>query len=307
MNLKQKLKEPLNEKYKTYLVKFKTYLLGERGLSKNTILSYVNDITEFLSFLEQQLHIKDIKQVNRAIIRAFIAELKNLNYKNSSISRKISALKTFFKLLARKSIVSVNPLMYISQIKKEKHLPNFLTKEEIINLLESIEPKDFISLRDRAILELLYSSGLRISEVSELNENDLDLYEGLVVVLGKGNKQRVVPIGDIALHYLIEYLKQKHKIGFNNKALFVNRYGGKISVRGIRKIVSKWVKKACIVKKVSPHSFRHTFATHLLESGCDLRSIQEMLGHKNLSTTNIYTHVTVDRLKKVYEKTHPRK
>lgn len=307
MNLKQKFKKDLSDNYRNYLLKFKTFLVGERCFPKTTIRAYLVDVEEFLLFLEQRLNIKDIVQVNRSVVRSFIAELQSLNYKNSSISRKISVLKIFFKFLTQKNVISTNPLIYITQIKKSKHLPNFLTKDEIIKLLNIIEPKDFISLRDRALFELLYSSGLRISEVVNLDESSIDLYEGLVTVLGKGGKQRIVPVGDVALHYIIEYLKQKTKIFPTNKALFVNRYGNRITDRGIRKLINKWTKKVNITKHISPHTFRHTFATHLLDAGCDLRSIQEMLGHKSLSTTNIYTHTTLERLKKVYEKTHPRK
>jgi site-specific recombinase XerD len=209
-------------------------------------------------------------------------------------------------LLAKKYISS-NPALYISNIKKEKILPSFLSKNEVEKLLSLIEPKDFKTSRDRALLELLYSSGLRISEVAKLLESDIDLYEGSVLVKGKGNKERIVPVGDIATRYIREYLKFKHNQGFKNPTLFLNKFGKPLSVRGIRKIITLWVKKASIHKKVTPHTFRHTFATHLLDAGCDLRSIQEMLGHKSLSTTNIYTHVSIERLKKVYEETHPRR
>ncbi len=195
----------------------------------------------------------------------------------------------------------------MGNIKKLKRLPTFLTKEEISNLFSLIEPEDFMSARDRAILELLYSSGLRISELTQLTEYDIDLYEGLVTVKGKGNKERVVPVGDVAIKYIKEYLRYKHQFNPNEKYLFLNKFGKNLSIRGVRKIILRWIKKASIHKKVTPHTFRHTFATHLLESGCDLRSIQEMLGHQSLSTTNIYTHLTIERLKKIYQEAHPRK
>ncbi|MFN3550388.1 MAG: site-specific tyrosine recombinase/integron integrase [Endomicrobiia bacterium] len=308
-NLKQKIQpENLSDEYKILLTKFKTYLIAEKNLAENTIVSYINDLEEFLLFIYNNLKIKNIEQVNKITIRSFIAELQKLNYKRNSISRKVNALKVFFKFLAIKKYIHQNLILYINNVKKEKTLPNFLTKNEIKKLLSLIEPKDFLSSRNRAILELLYSSGLRISELSQLTENDIDLYEGLVYITkGKGNKERVVPVGEIALKFIKEYLNFKYKIGFTNKTLFLNKFGKPLSIRGIRKIISLWVKKASIHKKVTPHTFRHTFATHLLEAGCDLRSIQEMLGHKSLSTTNIYTHLTLERLKKVYEEVHPRR
>ncbi len=313
MNIKESIireidkKATLSDEYNKLIVKFKTFLVGERGFYGNTVNSYILDIEEFLLFITYKLGIKHINEVNKLVIRSFVAELQKLEYKKSSIARKISSLKTFFKFLVKKQIIEKNPLLYIYNVKREKLLPKFLTKEEITKLLELIQPKDFFTSRDRAILELLYSSGLRISELAGLNENDIDMYEGIVTVVGKGNKERIVPVGDVALNYIRQYLNYKTQAGFVNKALFLNKNGKRLTVRGIRGILSKWITLAALHKKVSPHTLRHTFATHLLEAGCDLRSIQEMLGHKSLSTTNIYTHVTLERLKKVYETAHPRK
>lgn len=306
-SLKQLMTLPLSEQNNKYILIFKTYLLGEKGFPRTTISAYLLDVEEFFMYIEQKLKLTDIKLVNRTAIRSFMSQLQELGYKKSSISRKVSALKIFFKLMIRKNIINSNPLQYTTTIKKDRLLPTFLTKEEVTKLLDLISSNNLTNSRDRAILELMYSSGLRISELASLNESDLDIYEGLVTVLGKGSKERIVPVGDVALNFLRNYLKFKSQSKFNEKALFINRYGRRLSVRGIRKIVAHWVKTASLHKKVSPHTFRHTFATHLLESGCDLRSIQEMLGHKSLSTTNVYTHVTLERLKNVYEKTHPRR
>ncbi len=281
--------------------------MAEQNVSPNTTIAYIGDITEFFWFVFSKLKIKEVELVNKVVVRSFISYLQDLNYEKSSIIRKVNSLKTFFRFLIRKKIIQFNPVLYISNIKKAQRLPTFLTKEEIENLFSLIEPKDFASARDRALLELFYSSGLRISEVAQLTEDDIDLYEGLVTVKGKGNKERIVPVGDIALKYLREYMRYKHKLVNAEKYLFLNKFGQRLSVRGIRKVVSKWIKKAAIHKKVTPHTFRHTFATHLLEAGCDLRSIQEMLGHQSLSTTNIYTHLTIERLKKIYQEVHPRK
>ncbi len=304
--LQQKITD-LPEYYRNLITKFKTYLIAEQNVSNNTVVSYTTDLFEFFNYIFFELKIKNVQVVNRSVVRSYVTKLQNLGYKKSSISRKINSLRTFFKFLVRKKILQTNPLIYLFSIKKEKSLPNFLTKEEIEKLFSLIEPTDFISARDRAILELLYSSGLRISELAQLTEDDIDLYEGLVTVQGKGGKQRSVPVGSVAISCIKEYLKYKYELGIRKKELFLNKFGNRLSVRGIRKIVAKWVKKAAIHKKVSPHTFRHTFATHLLDAGCDLRSIQEMLGHKSLSTTNVYTHLTLERLRNVYEKVHPRK
>ncbi|MCS7151742.1 MAG: tyrosine recombinase [Endomicrobia bacterium] len=304
--LKQSL-ERLTESYKSLLTKFKTFLIAEQCVSKNTLIAYVFDICNFLEYLCVKLKVKSIEDVNKTILRSYISLLQTAGYKRSSIRRKLNAIRTFFKFLVRKKHIKYNPIIYVSSIKREKNLPNFLTKKEVEELLSLIEPKDIFSARDRALMELLYSSGLRISEISELTEDDIDIYEGIVTVRGKGGKERIVPVGDVALIYIKRYLQYKHKEGMKTKYLFINKFGEKISVRSIRNIVSKWVKLAAIHKRVTPHTFRHTFATHLLDAGCDLRSIQEMLGHQSLSTTNIYTHLTLERLKKVYEEIHPRK
>jgi len=297
----------ISEYYKNFITKFKTYLIAEQNASNNTIVSYINDLYEFFSYIYDEIKIRNIQDVTKSVVRSYVIKLQSLGYKKNSISRKVNSLRTFFKFLVRKKFLQTNPLLYLSSIKKDKNLPSFLTKEEIQKLFSLIQPVDFISARDRAILELFYSSGLRISELAQLTEDDIDLYEGLVVVQGKGNKERIVPVGEVALNYLKEYIRYKYKLGIKKKEMFLNKFGNKLSVRGIRKIVAKWINKAAIHKKVSPHTFRHTFATHLLDAGCDLRSIQEMLGHKSLSTTNIYTHLTLERLKNVYEKVHPRK
>jgi tyrosine recombinase XerC len=295
------------EIYKSLITKFKTYLIAEQNVSHNTVLAYTTDLYDFFSYIFYEVKIKNIQDVTKLVVRSYITKLQSLGYKKTSISRKINTLRTFFKFLVRKNFLHTNPILYLSSIKKEKSLPSFLTKDEIIKLFSLIQPIDFISARDRAILELLYSSGLRISELAQLTEDDIDLYEGLVTVQGKGGKERTVPVGSVAIGFIREYLKYKYELGIRKKELFLNKFGNRLSVRGIRKIVAKWVEKAAIHKKVSPHTFRHTFATHLLDAGCDLRSIQEMLGHQSLSTTNIYTHLTLERLKNVYEKVHPRK
>jgi len=187
--------------------------------------------------------------------------------------------------------------------KAEKHLPNFLTVGEINLILSSTDTSKISGLRDRAILELLYSSGLRISELTTLSKTDVDYFSGTVKVMGKGGKQRLVPVGDIALDIIRKYLKMRND---SSAVLFAGNKLQKLSARCIQKMLKKYLKKAGITKKITPHSLRHTFATHLLDNGCDLRSVQEMLGHKNLATTQIYTHVTSQMMKKIYDKVHPR-
>lgn len=294
------------DEFKKFLIKFKTYLIAEKRSPENTIISYISDLKEFFIYVANNLKINSINNINKLTLRSFVSELQSKGYRKNSIARKVNTIKSFFKFLTLKGFIENNPIIYVSNIKKDKILPNFLSIEEINKLLSAIKPVDFNLLRDRTILELLYSSGLRISELAQISEDDIDFYEGILLVKGKGDKERIVPVGDIALKFLMEYLKLKKQRGLNEKKIFVNKYGKPLSIRGIRKIITKWVKKILKHKRITPHTLRHTFATHLLEAGCDLRSIQEMLGHKNLSTTNIYTHITVERLKKIYGKTHPR-
>ncbi|MCB4791751.1 MAG: tyrosine recombinase XerC [Elusimicrobia bacterium] len=282
--------------------KFFQYLRAERNYSKNTLRAYEADLRDFYSFLKDNYPAKKPHQSERIIFREYLSFLGKKNLKRSSVIRKAAALRSLFKFLTREKIVAKNPFLYVSTPKKEKRIPVFLSEEEIRGLFSLNE----IKLRDRAMLELLYSGGIRIEELVSLNINDINFIEGLVRVWGKGNKERIVPVGDKSLSVLHDYIKETRRNPGSEPALFINRFGKRISSRGARKTLHQWFLKAGFIKKVSPHTLRHSFATHLLDRGCDLRSVQEMLGHSSLVTTQVYTHVTTESLKRIYNKSHPR-
>ena len=281
--------------------KFIQFLKIQKNISENTALAYRRDIEQFSRFL--QIKNLKIKNVDKFTVRDYLANVLQPVEKKSSIIRKIAALRGFFNFLVKCKVLIISPMDFVLTPKAEKHLPNFLTVGEINLILSSTDTSKISGLRDRAILELLYSSGLRISELTTLSKTDVDYFSGTVKVMGKGGKQRLVPVGDIALDIIRKYLKMRND---SSAVLFAGNKLQKLSARCIQKMLKKYLKKAGITKKITPHSLRHTFATHLLDNGCDLRSVQEMLGHKNLATTQIYTHVTSQMMKKIYDKVHPR-
>jgi integrase/recombinase XerC len=254
----------------------------------------------------------EIEKVDRIDIRKYLSFLHRKNRK-SSIARKISTLRSFYKYLVREQVIPSNPAKSVSTPKIEKTLPTTLTVDEAFRLMESPETisEKFSEgsrekgLRDRAILELLYSSGLRVSELVGLNSNQLDLDLGIVKVMGKGRKERIVPVGAKAIEALVAYLKER-KIVEGDEPIFVNSLGGRLTARSVGRLMEGYSRRSGIFRKVSPHSLRHTFATHLLDAGADIREIQEMLGHSSLSTTQRYTHVSMGKLMEVYDKAHPR-
>ena len=269
---------------------FLQYLKAERGFSGNTSKAYKNDLNEFYLFIAGNYPKKKIVDLDRIIIRDYFVYLEKNNLKRSTVIRKISALRSFFKYLTRTDIIEKNPFTYLSTPKAEKRIPVFLSEREIGTLFSM----DGIKVRDRAMLELLYSCGLRIEELVRLNLVDVDFMSGMVRVWGKGNRERMVPAGDNCLDTVNSYLKQREKVLKISKeklkrefALFLNFRGVRISARGARKVLDSWFKSAALNKKVSPHTIRHSFATHLLDRGCDLRSVQEMLGHSSMATTQI--------------------
>jgi len=247
----------------------------------------------------------DVDKVDRLVLRRYLSFLHKKNRK-SSIARKISALRSFFKYLIREQLASANPAKSVSSPKLEKVLPTTLTVDEAFRLVESpAEEPDHPSLRDQAILELLYSSGIRVSELVGLNLKQLDLDLGLVRVMGKRRKERIAPVGSKAIESLRAYLKERGEMG-EEEPLFVNRWRRRLTSRSVGRLVKKYTKRAGIFRNISPHTLRHSFATHLLDSGADIREIQEMLGHASLSTTQRYTHLTLGKLMEVYDKAHPR-
>jgi tyrosine recombinase XerC len=284
-----------------FIEKFLRYLEIEKNYSSHTILNYKLDLQDFATFLGNT----DLEKVDYLCLRKYLAVLKEKNLKSQTVNRRLSALRSFFKFLVREGHLKTNPCLALSSPKLKKHLPNFLTEEEVSKLIESAFAKnkdDSMGLRDRAILETFYSTGMRISEVSSLSLDDIDFIGGIIKVMGKGKKERIVPIGDAASLAIKEYLERRKK---QNEAVFLNKNGRRITARGIRDVVSKYIQRASLKQGVSAHTLRHSFATHLLNRGADLRTVQELLGHANLSTTQIYTHLTTDRLKSVYDKAHP--
>ena len=299
-----------------HLESFRDYLQFEKNCSPHTVRNYISDLRQYLAFLTER-EIKTL-EVDRLTIRSWLANLQRKIGKNSA-GRKVASVRGFYRFLLREGEVSLNPMEDVSIPKAEKRLPKFFSVDDIFRLMESPSSDKQLILRDRAILELLYSSGLRVSELTNLNISDIDMKAEIIKVLGKGNKERMVPIGGKALQALIAYMDAKNRrdetpgrpSGKKDRAeacraLFLNYRGDRLTSRSVARIVEKYLRKAGIPGKGSPHTLRHSFATHLLDSGADLRGIQELLGHASLSTTQKYTHITTDKLMEVYDKAHPR-
>lgn len=284
-----------------YIEKFIRYLEIEKNYSKYTISNYRLDLEGFKRFLGNSA----LEKIDYLVLRKYLAILKEKNLKNRTVGRHLSTLRSFFKFLIREGYLKTNPIAGLSSPRQEKPLPLFLTEEEVTKLIGAVKLNNERGFRDRAVVETFYSTGIRVSELVGLNIEDIDFIGGIVKVMGKGKKERIVPIGDIALSAIRAYLERRKKEQ-EAKALFLNKSGKRITDRGVRNIIDKYIRIASIKQGVSPHTLRHSFATHLLNRGADLRSVQELLGHVNLSTTQIYTHLTTEKLKKVYDKAHPR-
>jgi len=281
--------------------------LKEKNASEFTLKNYYVDIKQFLRFLKKEQGNINLQEVTYAIIRKFLGELTEgpVHYSRTSIARKLSCLRSFFKFLNQRGIIHTNPIRFLRTPRLGLRLPSFLTEEEVVALLESPPPTPS-GLRDRAIMEMLYATGIRVSELAGLNLSDIDILGGTIRVFGKGKKERIVPVGRPALSALAEYLKTRRGLSRMDKnAVFLNERGGRLSCRSIETILTKYARIAGL-KKVTPHTLRHSFATHMLSRGADLRMVQELLGHRSLSTTQIYTHITPQRLKEVYNIAHPR-
>ncbi|MFA6431632.1 MAG: tyrosine recombinase XerC [Candidatus Margulisiibacteriota bacterium] len=280
---------------------FVGYLKNERNYSPHTISNYLRD----LKFLDKFILGKEL---NRLTAREYLLELEKNKFAKRSIARKLSAARSFFRYLLREKKVKANPFENILTPKLPKKLPNFLYKDEVSSIFNKINTDDPQGLRDLAIIEIIYGTGIRVVEASGLNLNDVDYDEGEIRVMGKGSKERIVLFGSHAKSALVEYLKEARGKLLSNKrssALFIGRKGNRLSSRHIERRIKYYAKAAGIAKKVTPHTLRHSFATHLLSGGADLRTVQELLGHVSLSTTQVYTHITKERLKEVYDKAHP--
>lgn len=292
---------------KDALSEYKQYLIVEKGLSKNTIYSYIRDLIAFSNFIGEEYEINQIENINKEHIHLYLKELSKTNCTNS-ISRKLVSLRMLYIFLVKENIVKENLMGSFTLPKRDKKLPIVLSQEEMIEILDGIIVCDAISSRNRCMVELLYATGMRISELLNLTLKDLNIKMGFIKVIGKGNKERMIPIGSYVGEILEQYIND-YRAEFNIKndsLLFFNKHGQRLSREEFYSILQTIVNSTSITKKVSPHTFRHTFATHLLENGADLRSIQELLGHSDISTTTIYTHISNQKIRSEYQQFHPR-
>ncbi len=303
---------------KALIERFLEYLRVEKNASEHTLRSYGADLEQFRSFLlSSDLHVDKkrgdvaVENIDHLAIRAYLSHLYR-GHKKSSLARKLAAQRSFFKYLVEEGLLAQSPAEIVATPKQEKPLPTFLPVDEVFSLLDTTDKSTIWGARDRAMLETLYSCGIRVSELVGLTDGDIDFTLGILKVYGKGRKERIVPIGEKALAAIRDYLPQRegiisrlHSPGFK-APLFINRRGGRLTSRSVARILQKHLLRCGLLRKVGPHALRHSFATHLLDAGADLRAIQELLGHVSLSTTQRYTHVSVDKLMEVYDRAHPR-
>ena len=296
---------------KDLLEQFRAYLLVEKNFSQYTAKAYTSDVMSFLIWLEDT----DVSSVDYNKIREYLRFIYKYNYKKTTVARKISALRTFYKYLYRERVVEANPVAGVSAPKKTKSLPKFLDKEEIEQILNNVNIESPSGFRNRAILELLWATGMRISELSGLNFGDLNLEHNEIKVFGKGSKERIVLISERAKQYLERYIHTARRLVAKdfppppqeeNSPVFINNTGYRLNPKTIRNVINSIAEKISLPKKVTPHMFRHSFATYLIENGADLRVVQELLGHASISNTQIYTHISTKHLTDTYNKAHPR-
>ncbi len=289
------------------LVDFLNYLQNEKQYSNFTVANYERDIKYFFEFLKDK-KITQFQNIDYQHIREYLIHLHNHQYSKKTISRYISSLRTFFKYLYIEGIIKNNPMILVSNPKLDKKLPNFLYTNDLEKLLSTPSCDDIYGIRDNLILELLYSSGIRVSELVNIKLSDINYNDCQIKILGKGNKERYVLFGEICLNKLNNYLSlsRVYLDVKHSNYLILNRNGGQITTRSIEKILQKYQKLSSIKVNVTPHTLRHTFATHLLDGGADLKTVQELMGHESLSSTQVYTHITSERLRSVYLKSHPR-
>ena len=300
----------MHSEIESHLQFFVNWLEIEKGYSPNTVSAYRRDILQFFAHFDDN---PSVDEVDMHRVRSYVFKMYGRN-KSSSVARKLSGLRTFFGFLLRNKIISHDPVSLVSMPKQSKHIPVYLTVDEIFLLLEEPGEQDSFAIRDRAILELLYSSGMRVAELTSLDLDQLDFASGMVRVRGKGNKERLVPVGNPAEKALQRYLPERENVALarvkrglvvEKSALFLNNRGTRLTARSIERLVRMYGQRAGVASRVTPHALRHSFATHLLEMGADLRSVQELLGHASLSTTQKYTHLNLDHLTDVYDRSHP--
>jgi integrase/recombinase XerC len=302
------------------IAQFLEHLRYERNVSEHTLRNYAIDLGQFLEHLapadpatgeRREINVRDVDHIT---IREWLSELHGAQKKKTSIARKLAALRTFFQFLMREGVVELNPAKLVSTPRLEKKLPNHLSVEDAVRFIETPDVATDLGKRDRAILEMLYGTGVRVSELVKMNLHDIDFRNRMVKVRGKRRKERIVPFGEPALHALMRYLTEVRPAFLNNapvaerdaEAVFLNYQGTRITTRSVGRMVDKYIMQCAGIHDISPHALRHSFATHLLDSGADLRDIQELLGHARLSTTQIYTHVSMEKLIEVYDKAHPK-
>ena len=298
---------------------FLEHLRYERNVSAHTLRNYSSDLEQFIDFLAPldqttgKRNAPDVSEIDHLTIREWLASLHSTQKKKASIARKLAALRTFFQFLVREGVVELNPAKLVSTPRLEKKLPKHLSIEEAIRFIESPDEETDLGKRDRAMLELMYATGVRVAELTTLNLGDVDFGNQLIRVTGKRRKQRIVPFGDPAGVAIRNYLTVRDKFLLNapiskrdEEALFLNYQGTRITTRSVGRMVEKYIRLCAGMHNISPHALRHSFATHLLDSGADLRDIQELLGHARLSTTQVYTHVSMEKLIEVYDKAHPK-
>jgi len=291
-----------------YIDEYLNFLAIEKGLSLNTLEAYSRDLNRYWEFMDRR-GIKSIKDITSDNVISYLGYVRNCGLTTNSSNRALAAIRGFYKYLLREDILDESPVANIELAKVWMRLPDTLSKDEMNLLLEQPDAKTPLGMRDRAMLELMYATGIRVSELISLTVNSINWQVGYLIVIGKGSKERIVPIGKFAIDYMTRYISEgrlKLLKGKKTKFVFVNRSGNGLTRQGFWKIVKKYATKSGLHKKIHPHTFRHSFATHLLEGGADLRSVQVMLGHSDISTTQIYTHVTREILKDIHKKCHPR-
>ncbi len=295
------------------LERFLGYLEHGRGASEHTIRAYQSDLAGFFDFLAERGEGKRVvrmEEVDVLAVRAYLAGLRGAGLGRRSIARKMASLRSFLKHLLREGVLKSNPAEGVRTPRLERTLPTFLDEAEVVKLLGAPDLSGMWGMRDRAILEMLYSTGMRVSELVQLDIDEVDFLSEVIVARGKGKKERLVPVGRMALAAVETYLKvrtaRQGRLKRKSKALFINRTGTRLSTRSVERMLGKYLRETGLSRKVTPHTLRHSFATHMLNRGADLRSVQELLGHSSLTTTQIYTHVTTSRMKETYDQSHPR-